>query len=95
MTSYTQTEGPKRVAIYARYSSELQTDTSIEDQIRICQARADAEGWQVVECYTDHAISGENLFRPGIQALLSAAPTGKFDLVVSEALDRISRDRAS
>ncbi|GLO68500.1 hypothetical protein MACH17_00170 [Phaeobacter inhibens] len=49
----------------------------------------------MVECYTDHAISGENLFRPGIQALLSAAPTGKFDLVVSEALDRISRDRAS
>ncbi|UWR90346.1 recombinase family protein [Phaeobacter inhibens] len=93
MTQYTQTEGPKRVAIYARYSSDLQTDTSIEDQIRICQTRAEAEGWQVVECYTDHAISGENLFRPGIQALLSAAPMGKFDLVVSEALDRISRDQ--
>ncbi|OED46100.1 hypothetical protein AB838_21305 [Rhodobacteraceae bacterium (ex Bugula neritina AB1)] len=93
MTQTIQTEGPKRVAIYARYSSDLQTDTSIEDQIRICQARADAEGWQVVECYTEHAISGENLFRPGIQALLSAAPMGKFDLVVSEALDRISRDQ--
>ncbi|MBO9399148.1 recombinase family protein [Shimia sp. R9_2] len=83
----------KRVAIYARYSSDLQTDKSIEDQIRVCQQRASQEGWDVVECYTDHALSGENLFRPGIQALLSAAPTGQFDIVLSEALDRISRDQ--
>ncbi len=83
----------KRVAIYARYSSDLQTDKSIEDQIRVCQQRAEQEGWEVVNCYTDHAISGENLFRPGIQALLGAAPTGQFDIVLSEALDRISRDQ--
>ncbi|WP_245231217.1 recombinase family protein [Parasedimentitalea huanghaiensis] len=82
----------KRVAIYARYSSDLQTDKSIEDQIHVCQQRAVAEGWTVVECYTDHAISGESLFRPGIQALMAAAPTGHFDIVISEALDRVSRD---
>ncbi|MFY0624587.1 MAG: recombinase family protein [Pelagimonas sp.] len=86
------TTTPKRVAIYARYSSDLQTDNSIEDQIRICQQRAEQEGWSVVECYTDHAISGESLFRPGIQALMTAAPTGQFDIVMSEALDRVSRD---
>ncbi|WP_282078790.1 recombinase family protein [Epibacterium ulvae] len=66
----------KRVAIYARYSSDLQTNKSIEDQIRICQQRAEQEGWEVINCYTDHAISGENLFRPGIQALLGAGPDG-------------------
>ncbi|APX17652.1 resolvase [Phaeobacter inhibens] len=92
MTTIETSSTAKRVAIYARYSSDLQTDKSIEDQIRVCQQRAEAEGWAVVECYTDHAISGESLFRPGIQALMAAAPTGHFDIVISEALDRVSRD---
>lgn len=46
----------------------------MEDQIRVCQARAKAEGWQLVECYTDHAISGESLLRPGIKALMTHRP---------------------
>ncbi len=45
-------------AIYARYSSDLQRDASIEDQIRLCKERAKREGWRVINCYTDHAISG-------------------------------------
>ncbi|MBL4750154.1 MAG: recombinase family protein [Amylibacter sp.] len=81
-----------RVAIYARYSSNLQTPISIEDQIRICEDRAKAEGWTVVKHYTDHAVSGESLFRPGIQSLITDAPLGQFDIVMSEALDRVSRD---
>jgi site-specific DNA recombinase len=48
-------------AIYARYSSDLQRDASIEDQIRLCKERAKREGWRVVNCYTDHAISGASL----------------------------------
>ena len=34
-----------RAAVYARYSSDLQRDASIEDQVRICRARIEAEGW--------------------------------------------------
>ena len=30
-------------AIYARYSSDLQRDASIEDQIRLCKERAKRE----------------------------------------------------
>jgi len=95
MTTYAPhlSEMSKRVAIYARYSSDLQTDKSIEDQIYVCKQRAEAEGWQVVQCYTDHAISGENLFRPGIQSLLTDAGNQQFDIVLSEALDRVSRDQ--
>ncbi|GGB65156.1 recombinase family protein [Henriciella pelagia] len=82
-----------KVAIYARFSSDLQRDASIEDQIRECQARAAREGWTIVQCYTDHAISGASMNRPRIQALLRDAQEKKFDIVLAEALDRLSRDQ--
>lgn len=47
-----------RVAIYACYSSEMQSDTSIHDQVQLCRARARREGWNVVAVYHDAAISG-------------------------------------
>jgi hypothetical protein len=31
----------KRVALYARYSSENQRDASIEDQLRLCREHAE------------------------------------------------------
>ena len=83
----------KRVAIYARYSSDQQTDASIEDQIRICEERAAKEGWTVINRYTDHGISGASMMRPGIQMLMQDAQSGKFDTVIAEALDRMSRDQ--
>ncbi|WP_041344759.1 recombinase family protein [Nitrobacter winogradskyi] len=56
-----------KVALYARYSSDNQRDASIEDQLRLCRARADREGWKIVDSYTDRAISGASLLRPGVQ----------------------------
>lgn len=82
-----------KVAIYARYSSDNQRDASIADQLRICRLHAEKQGWQVVEEYTDHAISGASLLRPGIQALISDATRGRFGLVLAEAMDRLSRDQ--
>ncbi len=82
-----------RVAVYARYSSENQRDASIEDQLRICHARASREGWEVIGNFTDHAISGSTTMRPGYQGLLSAMRSGQIDLVLSESLDRLSRDQ--
>ncbi|MEH3117215.1 MAG: recombinase family protein [Methylorubrum populi] len=82
-----------RVALYARYSSENQRDASIEDQLRQCRERAAREGWTVVETYSDRAVSGASMVRAGIQALLADAQAGRFDIVLSEALDRISRDQ--
>ena len=81
-----------RVALYARYSTDLQRDASIEDQIRVCRARADKEGWLVVETYTDHATSGATNLRPGYQALIAALRGGGIDVVLAESLDRFSRD---
>ncbi|MGC9420007.1 MAG: recombinase family protein, partial [Rhodovulum sp.] len=82
-----------RVALYARYSSDNQREASIADQLRICRLRAEQEGWQIVEEYTDHAISGASLLRPGIQALMTDAGRGRFDLICAEAMDRLSRDQ--
>ncbi len=84
-----------RVAIYARYSSEdLQDDASIEDQIRICQERVKAQGGEVINCYTDHGISGASMIlRPGVQQLVQDGLAGKYDTVYTEALDRLSRDQ--
>lgn len=82
-----------KVAIYARYSSDMQSDASIEDQIRQCEERAKRESWAVYNCYTDHALSGASLMRPGVQMLLQDAMAGKFDIILTEALDRLSRDQ--
>ncbi|MVA64299.1 recombinase family protein [Agrobacterium vitis] len=82
-----------KVAIYARYSSDNQRDASIADQLRLCRLHAEKQGWQIIEEYTDHAVSGASLLRPGIQALISDAMRGRFQLVLSEAMDRLSRDQ--
>ena len=83
-----------RVALYARYSGDNQREASIFDQLRICRLHAEKMGWDVVEEYTDPKISGASMFRrPGIQALISDAGCRRFDVVLAEAMDRLSRDQ--
>ena len=40
-----------KVALYARYSSDSQRDASIADQLRVCRAHAERQGWHIVEEY--------------------------------------------
>ncbi|EME67502.1 resolvase, partial [Paramagnetospirillum caucaseum] len=82
-----------RAAIYARYSSDLQREASIEDQVRICTSLARQRGWTVSEIFSDSAISGSTNQRPGFQQMLLAVQDGRIDVVVAEALDRLSRDQ--
>lgn len=83
-----------RTAIYARFSTQMQREASIEDQVRLCQERATREGWTVTEVFSDMALSGATMLRPGLQGLLDQASRGAFDVVIAEALDRLSRDQA-
>ena len=83
-----------RVAIYARFSSQMQSEASIEDQLRICRERAEREGWTVTDVFSDMAVSGASMQRPGIQRLMDEAKLGQFDVIIAEALDRLSRDQA-
>jgi len=82
-----------RAAIYARYSSENQREASIEDQVRLCKARLKREGWSLTATYSDRAVSGAQVLRSGYQNLLQDVRDGKIDIVVAEALDRLSRDQ--
>ena len=82
-----------KAAIYARYSSDLQSIRSIEDQIALCRQHLEQKSWTETVVYSDRAISGGAMVtRPGIQDLIRGAANGHFNVVVSEALDRISRD---
>ncbi len=82
-----------RAVIYARYSSQNQREASIEDQVHLCREFIRAQGWSYLHAYTDRAISGASPLRAGYQKLLEDARAGEFDVVVSEALDRLSRDQ--
>lgn len=85
----------KRAFIYARYSTDLQNEKSVEDQIELCKTHARKLGLAVVGCEHDRAKSGASTFgRPGLGRILEAAKTGGFEVLVSEAPDRISRDMA-
>ena len=77
-----------KVAIYARYSSENQRDASIGDQFRICREFAQRQGWHIAAEYSDHAVSGATIMRPGFQAMMREARQKKVDIVMAEALDR-------
>lgn len=83
-----------RVALYARFSSDQQRPTSIVDQLQAARARAQAEGWQVVIERSDEAISGSVpvALRRGGKALLADALASRFDVLILEGLDRLSRD---
>ncbi len=85
----------KRAVIYARYSTDLQNDRSVEDQIQLCKEHAGRIGAQIVDEYSDRAKSGASMFgRSGIGSLMQAAERGEFNLLISESPDRISRDIA-
>jgi site-specific DNA recombinase len=88
-----------RVACYARYSSDLQRETSIEDQLAVARRFSSERGWTVLDghVYTDAGISGASIEgRAGLQALLSAAAQQPrpFDVVLVDDSSRIARDIA-
>lgn len=82
-----------RAVIYARFSTDLQNEKSTEDQISLCRAHAARRGLQIIQTFEDKTRSGGSILgRDGLMRLMDAARTGSFDVVVVEALDRLSRD---
>jgi DNA invertase Pin-like site-specific DNA recombinase len=84
-----------RCALYARFSTDLQSASSIADQWAACAARARQEGLTVVARHGDEAVSGTVPVeqRPGGRALLADALAGRWEVLIVEALDRLSRDQ--
>lgn len=83
-----------RAILYARYSTDKQRESSIEDQLRAARERAAAEGWTIVGQHADDAVSGSVpvALRRGGKALLADALAGRFDILILEGLDRLSRE---
>ena len=84
------------IAVYARYSSEMQNERSCEDQVIECKQfieRQDDLRGQPIEIFTDNAISGSFITnRPSMMRLMEAIKQQKISAIVSESLDRISRN---
>lgn len=81
-----------RTLTYGRYSTFLQNPKSIEDQFRLCQKYAKQHSLTIVDYAHDSAESGSAIHRTGIQFLLDNL--SKYDVILCEALDRLSRDQA-
>jgi len=84
-----------RAGIYARFSSDLQDNRSITDQVSLARKYAETRGFTTTGVYEDAAISGASVInRPGLQRLLGDAGAGKLEVLVTESLDRLSRSQA-
>ena len=81
-----------RAVIYARFSTDLQSERSIEDQVALCRSYCDREQLTVVAVYQDRAKSGASIFgRDGLIDLMAQAKRHAFDVLVVEHTDRIAR----
>ena len=84
-----------RAVVYARFSSELQDARSISDQIVLAERYIQTRSFELTGRYEDAAISGASTInRPGLQRLLDDAKAKRFDVIVTESLDRLSRSQA-
>ena len=87
-----------RIAAYARYSSDLQSDSSIDDQFRLLRENLNRQGvsWDQVDCYQDAATSGASLNRKSFNILRARLfkSSPDYDVVLVESVDRLSRDMA-
>ena len=83
----------KTAVIYARYSSEKQTEQSIEGQLRVCNEFAAQNDIVIVGKYIDRATTGTNDNRAEFQKMLADADKNPiWDIVLVYALDRFGRN---
>lgn len=82
-----------KAVIYARYSSDKQTEQSIEGQLASCYDYAERQDHIVVGEYIDRARSAKTDNRPEFQRMIADSAKGLFDIVLVYQLDRFSRNR--
>jgi DNA invertase Pin-like site-specific DNA recombinase len=82
----------KRAAIYARVSTR-NGHQDPETQLLALRQVAERAGWQVVEEYIDHGISGARGRdqRPAFDRLLKDATRRRFDIIMAWSVDRLGR----
>ncbi len=83
----------KSAVIYARYSSESQTEQSIEGQLRVCEEYAERNGYVIVNTYIDRAMTGTNDNRYDFQRMLKDSNKREWQVILVYKLDRFARNR--
>lgn len=82
-----------KVALYARFSTNMQREESITAQIRAMTKYCKERNWKIVEIYKDSGISGTTDKRPAFQQMITDSNEKKFNIVLVHKLDRFSRNR--
>src|SRR5512136_674600 len=82
-----------RAAGYRRVSMREQVDGhSLDAQATHIQNYITAQGWRLVELYTDAGLSAKKgSARPAFDRMLAAARGGEMDVIVVDKIDRFSR----
>lgn len=83
--------------IYARYSSDMQREESIDAQVRACTDYASSKGLTVVGQYLDEAVSGKGSktsVRREYQRMLQDCKKDLFSIILVHKYDRVARSLA-
>ena len=83
----------KTAVVYARYSSDSQSEQSIEGQLRVCQEYAKNNQILIVDTYIDRAMTGTNDLRPDFQRMIRDSSKRQWNYVIVYKLDRFSRNK--
>ena len=83
----------KTAVIYARYSSDSQTEQSIEGQLHVCHEYAKSHDIQILHTYIDRAMTGTNDNRPDFQQMIKDSSCREWDYVLVYKFDRFSRNK--
>ena len=80
----------KTAVIYARYSSERQTEQSIEGQLRVCQDYAKRNDILIADTYIDRAMTGTNDNRPMFQQMILDSSKREFEIVLVPTFNSVA-----
>lgn len=83
----------KTAAVYARYSSDNQTEQSIEGQLRVCEEYAQRNDIVIVDTYIDRAMTGTNDNRPDFRRMIRDSAKKRWNFILVYKLDRFSRNK--
>ena len=83
----------KTAVIYARYSSDTQTEQSIEGQLRVCNEDAKNNDILILRTYIDRAMTGTNDNRPDFRQMIEDSKKHDFNVVLVYKFDRFSRNK--
>ena len=79
--------------VSCRYSSDSQTEQSIEGQLRVCEEYAQKNNILILDTYIDRAMTGTNDNRPDFQRMIKDSAKKTFRYVLVYKLDRFSRNK--